>query len=194
MKTFTIKDFVGYNNPCKMCGRKVSFSLVPVSHNENVYSRGIYPMFRKNLLYFNLWIKYKEKLAISLNPLNNNFKLEGESEDLSKLMKEYKEENNLVFDITCDSCKTQIISSYLEFENNYVKPFTLSKESLIAITENYSYVIRTEHDTDKSFIVAEKVRRSNEPPFTLEIPLLPLSKIKNKENLIKKIKLYMTLS
>lgn len=194
MKNFTVKDFVTYNNPCKLCGRKISLSLIPVAHNESGYAGGIYPLFKKNLLHFNLWIKYKEKLAISVNPVNNSFSLEGESENLKKLMLEYKSENNLMFDITCGYCKTQILSEYIELKDNFIKPFKLNQESLIVKSDNYNYRINSDYVLDRSFIIAEKVKFPYAPVFTMETPLLSLSKIKTRENMIKKIKLYMLLS
>lgn len=194
MTTYTVKDLVLYNNPCKMCGGKSSVALIPVGKNETAYSSTIDAQYEGSNLLFNLKFTYNNRLMILINPKTNKFELTGIGTDLKRSFRRFRHNNNLMIESKCASCGTYVHSNYLDFNLDYIRPMNIFSESIVVKTELSFYQMMTDFSTNTSNIVVIKHRHQSVPAFTLQIPALSLKDIGSKERFLKKIKLYMILS
>lgn len=199
MEALTIKDFVLYNNPCKICIKptKTVFSLKIFSREDPFDGSAscIFPLLKENNLYFSLHIKYGENLGILINPINNYYKIVSQSSNsISKLLADFFFYYDVALDSRCKICQSEVQSDFLEFDSNYIKPVNLFHEQLNIFNETHEFTITTNFTNQKSFIVANLINQKNQKTFSLETSALPLFKIKNRDQLLKKLKLYMTFS
>ncbi len=194
MTTYTIKDLILYNNPCRMCGHKVAVFLIPVGKNETGYSKTIEALYEGSELFFSLEFKYTERLCILINPMSNKFRLVGTAKNLKRAFKKFLKETNVLVEVKCISCHTYIHSNYLDFNLDYIRPTTIHSEFIKTKNETNEYQMITNFELGVSNIIVTKTKHKNATPFGLEIPAISLKEIGTKERLIKKIKLYMVLS
>lgn len=194
MTTYTVKDLVLYNNPCRMCGHKVTVHLVPVGKNESAYGSTIEALYEGSELFFSLEVKYVERLCILINPTSNKFRLVGTVKNLNRSFKRYLKQTNLFIEVKCISCHTYVHSHFLDFNLDYIRPTTIQSEFVTTKNEMNEYQMITNFDLGTSNILVTKRKHKSAPPFGLEIPAMSLKEIGTKERLIKKIKLYMVLS
>ena len=191
MRKFTVKDFITYNNPCFSCGNPVNFRFRFVGKVESELPR---PLVTPNYTEIDLTIKYSKMEALKLCIFHKTNKILTNS--LTGLTK-YLSENKLFLSSRCDRCNTQIESRFLEInvDKGYVAAVGLSTERLIVTTNDRIFQVVSSFMEEKSTIYVDRLDQAKPTqPFTLELPLIPKYKFKNRENFLSKIKTYMIFS
>ena len=189
MKLLTVKDFIAYNNPCFSCGDNIHFIIVSVksktSWDQPVELR---PTVGHEFIHFDLKTTYKKVLRVFIGNKTNSFQ-STDNEDLKKYMNEHK----LFLRAKCTKCNTRIESFYLDFDlaRGHIKPTSISHEYLI-FNDNHNFY-RIETSVMRSSTKVSVSNNGNYSSSELELPLMLLSKFRNKEKLIKKLKIYLSL-
>ena len=184
MKQFTIKDFIAYNNPCFSCGESIHFNFVS---NEENNTAGLKPTVKQEYTTVNLKRTYEQTLQLQVIHHSNRF-ASTNSKDLVKYLSDHK----LSLSSNCGKCLTHIESQYLDFnlDKGYILPVGISRENLIVSEDSFIYHVYSSYFTGQSMILVDRLDKPTSH-IRLDIPLLSLSKIKNRERLINKIKTYM---
>lgn len=191
MKKFSIKDFVNYNSPCFNCGELINLRIVTGIAGEEVQLPT--PIIKGDMIGIDLKHKYQSSISLIINGKTNKFQTNN-----MDAFKKYVSTLPLRLTSRCNKCCTFIRSHLLSF--NYQKEFiyltTIHNEILFLSTKDKKYCLTTISEENRSQLVLDKldekgkiITRSN-----MELPPLPLYKLKNKENFIKKIGIYLTFS
>lgn len=198
MKLFTIKDLIKYNNPCKVClsskGCWFGFKTIPTNEEGKAAYTDNFTII-DGKIHINLSTKYKSRLTLVINPKTNKFILNSNSNG-RKLFKKFQEEKYLVAEIKCNTCHSEISTDFLEFDEDVIRPVKLHSECIEISTREYRYHISTSFTTNKTFIMCSKVEEGKVKmlPFMKEVQAIPLSKLKDRSAIIRKIKFIMTFS
>lgn len=177
MKQFTINDFIDYCNPCRICSKNVSMQIVigNVIHS-NFTVNGTKVKFTTKITYKKEDSQYIEFDA-KTNRYNANFDLKSEK---------------IRIHLTCGKC-SYIISDFLEFDDAHVKPLTIFEEDFVLdVGSNHIQMITVISKNETVIYSCAKDQVNSVTSIT--IPLLPLSKWKNKEKLTNLIITYLTFS
>jgi hypothetical protein len=201
MKTFTVKDFIAYNNPCFSCGQNIIFEIGVVNMTTGfpkseliVLSSGkltiLKPLVTPERIELSLKTTYHNTLQLWVFHKSNKIL----TSDFSGLT-DYLADHKLFLRSRCGSCSTSIDSQYLEFNlsKNFIRTTGLSNETLIFFDNTHMYRIRSSFLDGKSQITITNSDHSS-VPFNMEAPLLPLYKFDGKDEILKKLKLYLTFS
>ena len=191
MKQFTIKDFIKYNGPCKSCSSKVKFRLMFQDAYEAKGSNVLIPTIEDNRLHFN-FPKYKNNLLLIIEPKTNKISIHSMNEGSNLAFNELITKNQFYIDLMCESCGTTISTQFLEFEDNRIKPLELFMELVYVDTPTHSFRLHTSYTKNNSVFAVDINGKGSRNVLNTEIPILPLSKFKNREALLKK--LYMLLA
>jgi len=197
MKKFTVKDFIAYNNPCFSCGHQIKFQFGFM--NLDTRSDASYlpkPIVNKDYIEVDLRISYSDSLKLWIEHKTNKFFASSPS-----AFKDYLNNHKLFLASSCDHCMTTIESQFLEF--NLQLGYNLSRVNAVGIAREHLLVNKDDkiHMISSSFIEEKSVisvtsldRVKPLSPFIMELPLVPLYKLKTKEKMLEKINTYMIFS
>lgn len=193
MKKFTVKDFITYTGPCFSCQSKISFQIGVFNKQDRQSKESIYltPNVTNDCIDIDLKINYRSGLNVKIFPKTNKF-----TTSSMRLLTKYLEEHNLFLRSKCDECHTNVDSEALEFNllKEFVVPVTISDERLIVKDDKYLYELYSFFDNSGQSIVMISHINKVAQPIRIELPLLPMYKLKNKERFIQKMKTYITFS
>jgi hypothetical protein len=189
MKKFTVKDFISYNNPCFSCGSKIWFRLGLFNTTANTYAM-INPVIFPDSTDIDLKITYSRALKLKIFHKTNKF----QTSDLQGLT-DYLSVHKVFCQSYCDKCKTCIESHFLEinFKKGFINPISIAKERL-HLTDTHNTYSVCSHFLEGTSVIAVFNNDHNHGGSHLNLPLLPLYKIGNRENLLSKIKTYLIFS
>jgi len=191
MKEFTVKEFIGYNNPCFSCGENIHFSFA-LKQDDMDGSTVLRPTVTIDNTTVDLKVSYRESLQLLIVHQTNKF-IAYNSKELENFLKKTE-----VFLISkCNKCFTNVESDYLDFnfEKGFIKPVSLFREVVMMSDDSYRYHIRSNFSNSKSFVVIDRIDKVTPiSPITFEAPILPMSKFKNKKQFMDKMKTYMVFS
>jgi hypothetical protein len=199
MKKLTVKDFILYNSPCFNCNDSIKFQLVSFTNDiKDIYAPYAYLM---GATYFPevcgteletlISIGESTLLKIKIDCKTNKFVTNG------ALLTKYLADHILVLSSVCYKCRTEIRSSPLKFNINYgfLHPVEIVQEQINLADDNTSYSLHSNSLTNQTEIVVRKLNSTKpNPPTTINIPYIPLSKFKTRKKLLQKLKLYIVFS
>lgn len=196
MKKFTVKDFIDYNAPCFSCNSPINIHMgvIPMERADNPKLVGntiiLKPVITSEYTEVDLKITYSDFLRLRIAHTTNQFSVN----NLSSLERHLS--SNVLFLLSkCDKCGTQVESENMEFdiERGFLKAFGLAVETIKMIDDKNHYVINSLFYQDKSNVVIVNSSRSASV-FNMDFPLLPMYRFKNKEQLLNKLRTYLTFS
>lgn len=187
MKTFTLKDFIHYNNPCFSCGNKISFIPLIGSSTSAIAARNF--NIRDRYIEIELSMSYKKRLSIFIYPISNKVVVTNPI-----LFQEYLKEHYIIFKSYCNKCFSTIHSEIVNFDlknpqNSFILPFGISSETLQFFDNDTNYSLYSRYGDNKSHVRFHKTTNSSKI-ISFELNLIPLSKFKTKEAIITKINKY----
>ena len=192
-KSFTIKDFVSYNNPCFNCQRSVSIDLnYRNSFSIPVHSRS--GTSTPNEISFELKMSYTEFIYLEVNYLTQKFHT-----NKADFLKNYltNTEKSLSLRSYCHYCCTEVSTHPLKFNFNkgIIELITLKSERLLINDSATLYQIETDFDTNKSILFADRIDRTSPlSPTKIELSILPLYSFKSKQTLVDKLRKILLFS
>jgi len=192
MKKLMFKDFVLYGSPCVNCNSITNLNLITQdTDNTNItmthLTCNVYATFTE----IDLKISYKDALSLKIIHKTNIF----ETNNLPKLLKFFsKKKVHLVSSCSKGGC-SRIESSLVELDtsNFRIKPVHIINEGFIIDAPKLKYIIYTDFYSDKSYINVIDYNGVSQVP-RLELPAIPLTKIRNKEKFFNKMKTYVLFS
>lgn len=192
MKKFTVKDFIDYNAPCFSCGKPISLHIGV--HNINSVSNTIFlkPVVTPDYTEVDLKITYSDFLRLVITHKTNKFHVNN-----ARSFENYLMENMLFLFSKCNNCGTVVESGYMKFDmsTQQVQAVNLAAETIKMSDDNNNYRIMTAFNLDRSNVVIVKNDTSiNYKVFNMDFPLLPMYRFKDKEQLLNKLKTYLTFS
>lgn len=191
MRKFTVKDFITYSGPCFSCKSKIRFEI-GVSFGKT-YQQSVYlvPTVTNDFIEINLKINYNNGLSLKIFPKTNKFT----TSSMKSLIK-YLEEHKLFLRAKCDECYTCIDSQMLNFNllKEFIAPVGISDEKLIVKDKKYLYELYSDFEYSYSVLIISTTSAPTITPIRMELPLLPMYKLKNKERFIEKVKTYLIFS
>ncbi len=194
MKKFTVKDFIAYNNPCFSCNNSINFRVGFLDLETKADVSYLRPTVTPNYTEIDLVIKYSNSEALKLCIFHKTNKiLTNSNQGLTKYLGGHK----LFLSSYCDKCYTLIESKFLDIniDKGYVSAVGLSSERLMVASDDRLYQIHSSFMEEKSNLIVDRIDKAKPlSPFTLELPLLPRYRFKDREHFINKIKTYMTFS
>lgn len=191
MKQFTVKDFIAYNNPCFSCGDNIHINIVSCDDSA-VQPSSLRPTVRPKYTTVNLHVTYQQTLQLQIIHDSNKF---GSSNP--EALKEYLKTHKLYLTSSCNKCLTQIETYFLEFNMNkgFILPVELNKESVILTDKRNRYHLLSSYSGSHTTIWIDKADNPNYlSPVKIEAPLMPLSKFKDREQLLNKLRTYLLFS
>lgn len=192
MKKFTVKDFIGFNNPCFSCDNKITIEVGVTSRfitQQDVYLR---PTVAIPFTEVDLRISYNSHLKLAVDHKTNQFMVN----NLGALTN-YLDNHKLFLESKCSRCQTLLQTQYLEFElaKGFIRPVGLSRENLYTSDDTNMYMIISSYIEDRSHVIVDRIDKTTPlSPIRFDAPLLALRRFKNKEHLISKLKTYITFS
>lgn len=197
MKKFTVKDFIEYNGPCFSCGGQINFKIGFVDLDAKqtptmADASYLRPLVTTNHTEVDLIIKYSNQEALKLQILHKTNKIfTNNSQGLTKYLSRHK----LFLSSQCDKCHTQIESNFLEINLNkgFIEAVTISTERLVVMSDDTIYQLYSSAFDNKTKVVVDRLDRIAHT-FNLDLPFLPKYRFRTRDNLISKIKMYMTFS
>jgi hypothetical protein len=186
----TVNDFMNYNNPCFNCNSKIAFTLNIVNKSTHIQTP-LKPIITQKYIKFKLLVGYGASLDLIIDRVSNKF-----SSNNPNFLLIHLKNKEIHFVSHCDKCETEIKSNLAElsFENGFIKPITISYEYLVAKSKNHQYIASSNFEENKSHIMIVNKKQNSLTEFSITTKLLPLYKVKTKEKLIDKIKLYSVFS
>lgn len=187
MKQFTVKDFILYNNPCFSCGERIILDVV-ATHLVQVNPAVLRPLVTPDLITIPLKVTYGQTLQLKIQTQTNKLEFED-----NKAMADYIYSHRLNFTSRCNKCYTTIDSQFLEFDllRKIVKPVGISYENLVVNDATHTYHIYTSYMAEESVINMDRMDKPGLATVKLQAPLMPLSRFKDREHLIKKMRTYL---
>jgi hypothetical protein len=181
----TVKDFIGYNNPCFFCKTPIDLKIRS-TNASNDRSISIKPDLSSEILDLALKVTYVGTLNLKINHTHNRFN-SNNFKDLTAYLKDYK----LSMSLRCNKCGTTIKSKNLQFDlvNQIIKPLEISSEVLNVIGKGTFYSLVSNFQKNISILSATPMQLGkNNYTTILDLPLQPLSKFDSPEHFIKKMK------
>lgn len=194
MRKFTVKDFIEYNGPCFSCGNQINFRIGFLDLETKADISYLKPVVTPNYTEIDLIIKYANSEALKLYIFHKTNKILTNS---TKGLTKYLSSRKLFLSSACDKCYTQIESQYLDInvDKGFIAAVGISTERLMVNDGTNQYQIDSFFMAEKSRLLVDKLDRARPlAPFTLDLPLIPKYKFKNKEHFISKMKTYITFS
>lgn len=192
MEKFTLKDFIGYNNPCFNCNHKIGLTVVTntITDHRVASSAPLRPLIAVDGTLIDLEITYSKTLQLFIEHKSNKIV----TTDAAKLA-QYLKTHKLYFSSFCDNCRTTIQSFFLEFDlkHNYLKPTGINYEHLVMTDANNIYNIDSQVFENASLIRAIS-KLGTHDVVTVKTPLLLLGRFKSKEKWLSKLKTYLLFS
>jgi hypothetical protein len=191
MKSFTVKDFITYNSPCFICESKINFTIGVLFNKKHQPTLYLTPFVTNDFIEVNLKFKYSDNgLKLKIFPKTNRFEISS----MKNFMK-YLEEHKLFLRSYCDTCYTRIESNPIEFNllKFFIAPAFINDESVIVKNDNSLYELYSLFDQNYSTLIVSRTDIVA-PPIRIELPLLPIYKLKNRDRFIEKVKTYILFS
>lgn len=192
MKKFTVKDFIAYNNPCFSCGSPINFRIGSLDLENKSDATYLRPSVQPNFTEIDLLITYNDSLRLNIFHKTNKI-LTNSQQGLTK----YLSTRKLFLSSTCSKCYTQIESQYLDIniDKGYVNAVGISTERLMVSDKENLYQVNSFFMAEKTSLIVDKLDRTRPlSPLTLDLPLMPKYRFKNKEHFISKMKTYIIFS
>lgn len=194
MKTFTVKDFITYNNPCFSCGSRISFSIASLPNITNYNPIYIKATVSPERTEIDLKVTYNNTLQLWIFHKSNKIL----SSDMWGLT-DYLASHKLFLSSRCDKCFTIIESDFLDLNlsQGFISPVGIELEVLFVKDDKNTYNVESDFIKETSIITVRKnpIDATLAPPAQkFYLSLLPLYKIKSREYLINKAKTYLTFS
>lgn len=199
MKYFTIKDFILYNGPCINCGNKIVVNAHQIK-KENLSYHKLSAHMEGNTFHIQCLSKQFKNPTIQIDIPRNiyNLRFQVNYTDKSIIKKNFESflnDYSLCIITMCKRCLTSITSDDLVFDTNLqiVRPITIKYEKISLGTDDALYIIESNIQSGKSKlrIFDSRGRKALE---NIDIPLLTLGRLKDKEYAISKIKKYLIFS
>jgi hypothetical protein len=192
MKKFTVKDFIAYSIPCFSCKSKNSFRLGFFDDFGKSYL--LRPSVSKKNVEVNLYIHYDSILHLTIH-LDTSKIATSDHGALTKYLTNHK----LYLSTLCNKCQTLIESRHLTFDlqKNMIAATTLSQELIMITDKGRQYRVYSDFDKEVTQVKIYKVPNQGPtplPPIELELPLLPIHKMKDKSYLLNKLRTYILFS
>lgn len=184
MDKFTVKDFIVHNNPCFSCGEHI-FIKIGVSNSADSKSY-LRPNIDANVIDVVLKENYSNTLKLQILTKSNKIVCSNEQRLVNYLF-----DHKLWLHSQCNKCLTTISSEYLDFnvKRGFVKPVKLHYENLQIIDHEFKYQIVSSFECKRSTVSIGNIN-----PIIMELPLLSLSKFRNRDKLLSKLKTYAIFS
>ncbi len=191
MKRFTVKDFIAHNNPCINCNDSISIKVATLEDNVDgpAFLR---PTVSNDFTLIDLKVTYTKTLKLWIFHQNNKF-IASSVDDLKLFLKTHR----VYLRSHCERCYTNIESHFLDFEldKGYIKPMGISMESVFVTDDAHRYHLHSSFATNETIIIIDRINKVTPiSPMRFEVPLIPLSKFRDKEHLINKMKTYLVFS
>jgi len=109
----------------------------------------------------------------------------------------YLSSHKLFLQTTCDRCYTQIESRYLDFnlDKAVIAAVGISSERLMVTDRDNLYQMNSYFMADKTNLIVDKLDKTRPfSPTSLELPLLPKYRFRDKKHFLEKIKTYVLFS
>ena len=192
MRKFTVKDFIAYNNPCFSCDNQINFKIGFLDLETKADISYLRPTVTPQYTEIDLVITYSDALKLYIFHKTNKI-LTNSQQGLTRYLSSHK----LFLHSTCDCCYTEIESQFLDFnlDKGFVGAVGISSERLMVSDKENLYQINSFFMADKSNLVVDKLDRTRPlTPLSLELPLLPKYRFKNKKHFIEKMRTYLLFS
>lgn len=197
IKSFTVKDFITYNNPCFSCGGKINLRIAvhDIGHGEvPSYPTAIITPESSKL---ELVITYNNTLTLNIEHKSNKI-----GSNNPEWLVSYLKNKKLFLSSTCNGCSSVIESDYLELnlDKGFIAPTYIRYEMLMMLDTLNMYQIKSYFVEKKTTIVVVSVKNKENnnagklDKIKFDLPLLPLYKFKTREQIMKKIKTYLIFS
>lgn len=191
MKLLTVKDFIKYNNPCFNCKEKIAFTFITKMDSFGA-SGSFNPTIEKGICTVNLVNRYdlNSSIHLRIDLKTNKFTVSNTDH-----FEEYLRKIKIHLSILCPICHTHSESSDLlfNFDNQLINPVQVLIEDIQVKFKNLKYQIFTDATSSLLFIT-----KPGNPHYILNLDLknkrLLLSDLKTKENMIRKLRTYLTFS
>ncbi len=177
MKSFTIKDFIEYNNPCKMCGKNVFLQLFDNNINRLYKCQEV----EGTTLTFLLQNKYNGNVYLIFDAKRNRYACTVDLEQYA-----------FSFISTCPNC-VSVWSEIIILDKGIVKPLKIHLEQVIITTQSNEIILSTQAEDEESMLTV-KALGTSVYKTQLSVPPLLISKWKTKERLMDYIKTYLAFS
>jgi hypothetical protein len=192
MKKFTVADFIAYNNPCFSCDNQINFKIGFLDLETRADISYLRPTVGPNYTEIDLLITYSDALKLYIFHKTNKI-LTNSQQALTRYLSGHK----LFLQSTCDKCYSQIESQYLDFNLNkgFVSAVGISSERLIVMDKQNIYQMNSFFMADKSNLTVDRIDKTRPlSPTSLELPLLPKYRFRDKGHFIDKMKTYVLFS
>lgn len=196
-KKFFVKDFIQYASPCFGCEKPLSLRMLIRNKEDNALlpelgnspSTALTPTITDKHLEIDLSIKYNSKLRLWMMHKTNTF-LVNDNVAFSNYIAKY----NLRLLVAC-TCGTLYQTNNLDFQtfNRTIGALTLSYEQLVFQDKTHTYHLDTDFRTERSIAIISK-KGSTAIPLHFDLPLLPKYKLRNKQHLVEKLRIYSIFS
>lgn len=189
MRRFTVRDFIGYNNPCFGCGEQISFSVMSLKEGQN-FPATLTPTVTSDYTEIDLVITYTSILKLYIFHKTNKILTSGNQRNLEN----YLEAHKLSLLSFCRHCNSRIETQPITFDlvKNRAEAVCLSSEWLNVIDNNSAsqYTISSSFPKQQSHLTVYSLDRLKPlSPLTLDLPLLPRYKFRNMQRFLDKMKL-----
>lgn len=191
MKQFTVKDFISYNNPCFSCGENIHFAI-GYKQDDMDGSTLLRPTVKPEFTVVDLQTTYRDSLQLWIFHTTNKIRASNPKE-----LEKFLSKSQLFLSSKCNKCYTNVESDYLEFDldKSFIRPVRLFREVLMVSDGSHMYHVRSVFPTAKSFVVIDRLDKPKPiSPITMEVPLLDMSRFRDKEHFFEKMKTYMIFS
>jgi hypothetical protein len=191
VKSYTLKEFIAYNNPCFSCGEKISITFTVLDEANGMVENVIRPNVSLNSTQIILKLSYKDPLDIVIENKTNKLTTSNYNK-----FKKYIETRSIYIISTCERCKTKVFTDDMGFDKNFVKPITLHREILAVYDAGKRYYISTYYEDNKSILIVDDINviRPVKNAFQLQLPIMPKYKFKDKNHFISKMNTLVNFS
>lgn len=192
MKKFTVADFIAYNNPCFSCDNQINFKIGFLDLESRADVSYLRPTVTPNYTEIDLVITYSDALKLYIFHKTNKI-LTNNQQGLTRYLSGHK----LFLHSACDKCYTQVESQYLDFNLNkgFVNAVGISTERLIVMDNRNIYQINSFFMADKSHLTVDRIDKTQPlSPTTMDLPLLPKYRFRDKKHFLEKMKTYILFS
>jgi hypothetical protein len=193
MKKFTVKDFITYNGPCFSCQSKIIFQIGVFNTKARQSATSVFlnPVVTNEFVNIDLKINYRDSLSLKVFTKTNKF-----TTSSMKALTKYLDEHGLFLRSKCDNCHTDVDSEALEFNllKEFIAPVAIGDERLVVTHDKYLYELYSDFKNSRSVLIISPAFSSSIVPMSMNLPLLPMYKLKNKERFIEKVKTYLIFS
>lgn len=192
MKKFTVADFITYNNPCFICDNQINFKIGFLDLESRADVSYLRATVTPNYTEIDLVITYSNALKLYIFHKTNKI-LTNNQQGLTRYLSGHK----LFLHSACDKCYTQVESQYLDFNLNkgFVNAVGISTERLIVMDNRNIYQINSFFMADKSHLTVDRIDKTQPlSPTTMDLPLLPKYRFRDKKHFLEKMKTYILFS